>query len=255
MRRHFLIPDTQVKPGVDTSYIDWVAQALVYYKPDVIVHIGDHWDMPSLSSYEKAGGLKLEGARIAEDIEAGNEAFRRLVAPMEKEIARLAQGHRRRWNPRRIFCCGNHDQRIDRVAENDAKFAGVVSFEDLKTPGFERYPFLQIVEADGISYAHYFANQLSGKPIGGSIPNRLNKIGRTFVCGHEQGLLYGLVQYPGNVTRHGLVAGSCYLHEEDYKGAQANGHWRGCVVLNEVREGGNFDVMPLSMDFLRRRFS
>jgi hypothetical protein len=27
------------------------------------VHLGDHWDMGSLSSYEKAGGLKLEGGK------------------------------------------------------------------------------------------------------------------------------------------------------------------------------------------------
>jgi hypothetical protein len=254
MTRHFLIPDTQVKPGVDTRYIDWVAQALVDYRPDVIVHIGDHWDMPSLCSYEKQGGLKLEGARIADDIACGNEAFARLVAPMDKEIARLAQGHRKRWNPHRIFCFGNHEQRVDRVADNDAKFAGVVSADQLLTPGFERHPFLKIVEVDGISYAHYFANQLSGKPIGGSIDNRLGKIGRTFACGHEQGLLYGLKQYPGNVTRHGVVAGSCYLHDEEYKGAQANGHWRGVVVLNEVRDGGNLDVMPLSMSYLQRKY-
>jgi hypothetical protein len=42
---------------------------------------------------------------------------------------------------------------------------------------------------DGVHYSHYFSNTHSGKPIGGSIDNRLNKIGHSFVAGHEQGLL------------------------------------------------------------------
>jgi hypothetical protein len=29
--------------------------------------------------------------------------------------------------------------------------------------------------------------------------------------------------------------------------------WSGIVVLNEVRSG-NYDLMPLSMDYLRRKF-
>jgi hypothetical protein len=66
-------------------------------------------------------------------------------------------------------------------------------------------------------------------------------------------LLYGIRQYPGSLTRHGLVAGSFYLHEERYRGAQGNDEWRGIVVLNEV-ENGKYDVMPLSMDYLRRKY-
>jgi hypothetical protein len=252
-RRHLLIPDAQIKPGVDTSHIDWAAQAVVEYLPDTIVVIGDWWDLPSLSRYDKPGGLKLEGARIQADIDVGNEAFERFVKPMEAEIKRRKRRGLEPWNPRRVFCKGNHEDRADRVAKNDAKFEGVISSDKLLTPGFERHEFLAIVEADGVSYSHYYANQGSGKPIGGSIENRLTKIGRSFVAGHEQGLAYSLKQYPGNVTRHGLVAGSFYLHDEEYRGPQSNGEWRGIVVLNEVRNG-TYDIMPLSMSYLARKF-
>jgi hypothetical protein len=248
-----LIPDAQVKPGVDTSHVDWAAQAIVEYLPDVIVVIGDWWDLPSLSSYEKPGGLKLEGARIKDDIECGNEAFERLVKPMNAESKRRERRGSELWNPRRVFCKGNHEDRADRIAKNDAKFEGVINSDKLLTPGFERHEFLSIVEIDGLSYSHYFANQHSGKPIGGSIENRLNKIGRSFVAGHEQGLAYGLKTYPGHLTRHGLIAGSFYLHSEEYRGPQAS-EWKGIVCLNEVRDG-NYDVMPLSMSYLRRRFA
>ncbi len=254
MRRHLILPDTQIAPGVPLEHIGWAAQAIVDYKPDVIVMIGDWADMPSLSSYEKPGGLKLEGARIKEDIDVANEAAKTLVAPMEAESARLRAGHKKRWEPRRVFLKGNHEDRLDRVAKNDAKFEGVLSSDQIVLPGFEVHPYLAIVEIDGIHYSHYFSNQHSGRPVGGSIDNRLNKIGRSFVQGHEQGFLYGVRQFPGSVTRHGLVAGSFYLHDEDYRGRQCNGEWRGIVVLNEVNNG-SYDIMPLSMGYLRRKYS
>lgn len=253
MRRHLIIPDTQVKPGVDTTHIDWAARAIVEYKPDVVVHLGDHWDMPSLSSYDKPGGQAAEGRRVLADIEVGNEAFKRLVTPMQDEVERIKKNHRKRWEPRCVFLKGNHEDRLDRAVRDDVKLEGLISSDFLYTSTFERHNYLEIVEIDGISYSHFFANQHSGKGIGGSIDNRLNKIGRSFVQGHEQGLLYGLRQLPGKTTRHGLVAGSFYLHDEEYRGRQCNGEWRGIVVLNEVRDG-NLDIMPLSMNYLKRKF-
>lgn len=253
--RHLIIPDTQIKPGVDTSHIDWAAQAIVDYMPDVVVHLGDHWDMKSLSSYAKPGSLEKEGARIGEDIDVGVEAFARLDAPMAKEIKRREDGHRTRWNPRRVYLRGNHDDRADRAFREDPKLEGLVGTDKLTLPeGWEDHEYLEIVEIDGIWYSHYFQNTHSGRAIGGSIDNRLNKIGHSFVQGHQQGFLYGVRQFPGSVTRHGLVAGSFYLHDEDYRGQQGNGEWRGIVVLNEVKDG-SYDIMPLSMDYLRRKYS
>ena len=46
-----LIPDTQVKENVDLTHLTALGNFIVHKKPDIIVHIGDHYDMPSLSSY------------------------------------------------------------------------------------------------------------------------------------------------------------------------------------------------------------
>lgn len=252
--RHMLIPDTQVRRGVPLDHLTALSNAIVHYKPDVIVHIGDHWDMPSCNSHAEPGSLEKEGTRIRDDINAGNEAWEMMFAPMWREIERRKTKHRTRWNPRLVYCRGNHEDRADRLVNSDPKLEGIVSTDMMLTPGFERHPFLEIVEIDGIWYSHYFANTHSGRPIGGSIDNRLNRIGRSFVQGHEQGLLYGVRQFPGSLTRHGLVCGSFYMHDEKYRGLQSNGEWRGIVVLNEVRDGGNFDVMPLSMGYLLRKY-
>ena len=250
-RRHLVIPDTQTRRGVDLSYLKWVGRAIVEYKPDVVIHLGDHWDMPSLSSYDPVGSIKREGADYKEDVKAGNAGFEMLTDPMYSVITK--NGKKGKWNPERIFLRGNHEQRIERAINSDPKYRSTIGYGDLDTKDFKIYPYLEKVFVDGIVYSHFFQNSLSSFAIGGSIDNRLNKIGESFVQGHQQGLMYGNRVFPTGKTRHGLVAGSCYLHDEDYKGLQGNGHWRGIVVLNEVRDG-DYDIMPLSMDFLRRRF-
>jgi hypothetical protein len=252
-KRHLIVPDTQVRRGVPLDHLKALSNAVVHYMPDVIVHIGDHWDMPSCSSYNEPGSIELEGARIREDIDAGNEAWTLMFAPMWKEIKRRKDKHRKHWSPQLVYCRGNHEDRLDRLVGRDAKLEGMLSTDAMLTPGFERHPFLEIVDIDGILYSHYFANTHSGRPIGGSIDNRLNKIGRSFVQGHEQGLLYGIRQFQGKMSRHGLVAGSFYMHDERYRGLQSNGEWRGIVILNEVTPDG-YDVMPLSMNYLLRKY-
>jgi hypothetical protein len=43
------------------------------------------------------------------------------------------------------------------------------------------------------------------------------------------------------------------MHDERYRGLQSNGEWRGIVILNEVTPDG-YDVMPLSMNYLLRKY-
>lgn len=252
-KRHFLIPDTQVRPGVPLAHIDWIAQAIVDYRPDTIVHIGDHWDMPSLSMHDGPGSQRMEGARYEDDVQVGNDAFARLCAPMEAEQARLERNHRARWTPRKVFCFGNHENRINRAINNAPKWAGTIGEHHLLTRDWERQPFLTRVWQDGLVYSHYFQSSHSSHAIGGSIDNRLNKIGASFVQGHEQGFRYGTRIQASGATWHGLVAGSAYLHDEDYRGNQGQDHWRGVVVLNEVKDG-DYCVMPLTMDYLCRKY-
>lgn len=491
-RRHFIIPDAQVKPGVPTVHFDWIGKAIREYHPDVVVHLGDHWDFESLSGY--ASPKEMEGQRYEDDVKAGNDALYRLDAAMGK------------FRGRKVLLRGNHEDRLTRAIAANPKWAGAIGFhqfvdrrlgwevvdyfqgspqpividgvtycltpdhrvltKDLRykplgeivageeivgfdedgapgeprrfktavvrkvdraeapvfavtmesgkvfrttadhrwlarkygrtdwqwvhtrdirgyevckpfpewsddrsweggwlagmfdgegclckpnckqggiqlsiaqNPGQTRDDVVRLLEARGTQvnthahgpacstvrvlgtsgeklallgslranrliskfepemlgrlqqtnggdrvvsvvpcgtseivlvdtstqtmivegYAHhnchYFANPNTGKPIGGTITNRLAKIGTTFVQGHVQGLLQGNVQFATGITRHGIVAGSAYLHDESFKGV-ANAHWRGIVVLNEVRDG-DFCEMPLSLDYLCRKYT
>jgi hypothetical protein len=251
-KRHFIVPDTQVRPGVPIDHLDWVAQAIVDYNPTAVIHLGDHWDFPSLSSHDKPGSLKMEGARYEDDVAVGNEAFARLSAPLFKEIKRQSR-NKRGWDPQREFLFGNHCDRVTRALNQEPKLRGCISLRHCITDGWHRNDFLSRLWIDGVVYSHYFQNNGSRFAIGGSIDNRLNKVGESFVQGHQQGLVYGSRIYPTGKTRHGLVAGSCYVHREEYRGNQGQRHWRGVVVLNEVSDG-DYCVMPLTLDYLARRY-
>lgn len=252
LKRHIIIPDSQIRPGVPTDHIDWIAAYIAKKKPEVIVCLGDWWDLASLNSHSEKGSKPLEGTRYKDDIAVGNEAFARLSAPIDAEIHRLKEGKRKLWTPRKVYLKGNHEIRADRVINNDPKYEGILSSDDCLTPGWERHEFLEVVEIDEILYSHYFKMQNSNNPIGGSTDNRLNKIGASHVQGHQVGMLYGNRVYPDGKTRHSLTCGSCYVHQEDYRGPQCNAHFRGIVALNEVRDG-DFLIMPISLDFLCRQ--
>jgi hypothetical protein len=255
--RHYVLPDVQVRPGDVTDHLDWIAKDIIRRKPDVLVCIGDFWDLPSLSSYSAPGGLEKENARIAKDIDAGTAALQRLTVPIWKEVARLKANKKKQWTPRLVFTEGNHCHRIARVALNDARFEGVVGTHllPIESCGFERVPFEQPICIDSVWYCHYWKTAHSPRPIGGTIDNRLNKLGFSFFAGHEQGKKYGSRSLPNGRTIHGIVAGSCYLGREEYRGPQGANEWRGTVVLHDVRNGGDFEPMFLTLRYLCEEYT
>jgi hypothetical protein len=252
-RRHLVIGDTQSKPGAPNDHMPWIAQAILEYRPDVVVHVGDHWDHPSLSLHEKPGSIPLEGARYQDDVAVGNISFEMLSKPIEEKSAALRAGNRKRWDPELHYLMGNHCIRPDRVAASDAKLFGTIGSDRCDTRGWTRHPFLKPICIDGVWYSHYFPNPHSGKPIGGEVASRLNKIGGSFVQGHEQGKREGNRLLSTGRTWYGLVLGSCYLHREEYRGNSGQRHWQGVAVLNDVRDG-EYDLMTLSLKYLCRKY-
>lgn len=253
MIKHLVIPDTQVKPGYPIDHLEWAGQYAVDKKPDVIVHLGDHWDMPSLSTYD-VGKKSFEGRRYAHDIQAGIAGMEAFLKPIKKEQKRLKKGKRKLWNPRMVFCLGNHEHRIERAIESDAKLEGLMSYEDfgLEEMGWEVYPFLEPVVVDGIVYSHYFTSGVMGRPVSNA---RLLLKYKMMSCvqGHVQDRDIAFARRADGSPVTGLFAGIFYQHDEDYLTPQTNGSWSGIWMFNEV-DNGSFDEMPVSMNYLRRKY-
>lgn len=251
--KHFVLPDCQVKPGHDYSYLRRVGQYMLDKRPETVICIGDFADMPSLSSYD-VGTKSFEGRRYKADVEASKEAMTTLLAPMNEFNQQARKNGKRQYRPRMVLTLGNHEHRIDRVVNSDPKLDGTISVADLDYDkfGWEVYPFLDVVVIDGIAYSHYFVSGVRGLPVGSS--NLLiTKKHMSCVAGHQQGrqVSYGHRADGKRITA--IIAGSCYEHDEDYMGPQGNKHWRGCFMLNEVADG-EFDEMFVSLDYLKSRY-
>ena len=254
MSEHFIIPDTQVKAGVPIDHLTAAGNYVVDKQPNVIVDLGDHWDMPSLSSYDK-GTQKAEGRTYQEDIDAGIEGIMAFLAPIEEYNKKQRRKKEKQYKPRLVFMLGNHEERIMRHVNANPELSGKCSYDDLmlKEMGWEVYDFLDMVEIDGVMYSHYFANPNTGRPWGGVARTRLNNIGFSFTMGHQQGKDLAEKHLANGKVLRGLIVGSFYQHNEEYKGYQGNEHFRGCIYKHEVQDG-NYCMMELSIKYLLEKW-
>ena len=252
-RKHFVIPDCQIRPEDNTDHLKWASSYLVKKHPEVIVCLGDFADMPSLSSYDK-GKRSFEGRRYTKDIDAVKEAMRVLLAPIKEEQARLVRNKEKQWKPRMVMLLGNHENRIERALEDDAKLEGLMSLKDLgyEEAGWQVVPYLKVITIDGICYSHYFVSGVMGRPVS-SARMLLTKHHMSCVAGHQQGRDIAYGQKADGTRMTAIISGSYYQHDEPYLTPQNNIHWKGCWMLNQV-ENGSFDEMPLSIEYLERKY-
>jgi len=237
-----VIPDTQVKPGVNTDHLEAIGKYIAAKQPDCIVHLGDHFDLPSLSSYD-VGKRQFEGRRLRADINAGIAGLERLVTPWAS-----IPGYR----PRMEFLLGNHENRLTRAIDSDAKLEGTISLDDLRITdyGWTRREFLEVVDVGGIDFSHYFTSGVMGRPVS-SAAVLLRERARSAIQGHVQRFDMAVHPKTGQIA---MFAGICYTHQEEYLTPQGNGCRQQIVVLHEVRNGV-YDPMFVSLDYLKRRYA
>lgn len=241
---HVWIPDTQLRPGVDTDHIDAAANYIADRKPEVVIIGGDWWDLPSLSSYEKPGSAFFEDVSLNADIEFGNDTMDTFITKLRKP---------RGYSPRIVFLEGNHEYRMQRAINDDpTRLRDILGRHHLVAHQLcEWHNFQDIVKIDGISYSHYFVNPLSltRGVLGGTADNRLNKLKCSFTMGHQQTLITGSQYLPDGSRIRALVAGAFYQHDEAYAGPQGHNYWRGICYKHEVRNG-DYDLMEVSLPYL-----
>jgi hypothetical protein len=246
-KKILVIPDVQCKPGVDMTHLTHIGKYIVEKKPDMIVHLGDHWDMPSLSSYDK-GKKSFEGRRYKADIEAGNLGMRMLQAPLvalnKKKMV---------YNPERHFLFGNHEQRILRATNDEPMLDGTIGLHDCDTSGWITHPFLEVFVHSGIAFSHYFTTGVMGRPCT-TAASQLSKKHMSCIAGHQQGLQIATANRADGASLTSLIVGSCYTHHEDYLGPQGNVHFRGIIMLHDVQPSGQFEIMPISLRYLKGKY-
>lgn len=249
-----VIPDTQVKFGVNTDHIKAAGNYALKNKPDYIVVMGDWWDTESLSVYNS--NMAKEGLRLLNDVETGNQAMIDFLAPINEYNIKRKSQKKKGYKPKLVFIEGNHDVRvrINRLLEDYPALEGMLNDPTvpfLEEHGFEVIPFLHVHDIEGIKFSHYIANphSLKGSPLSGAIDTMLKNAGHSFVMGHQQTLKMGKHYLSDGSSRIGIVAGSFYSHEEGYMSKQSNNHFRGMVHLHDVYEG-DADLETISINRL-----
>ena len=244
-KKHAFIPDTQVTPDSPTEYLIAAGNYLADKKPDKIIMIGDWWDMPSLSSFDKKGQDGWEGKDVLSDFEAGCDAMSDFLRPIKAK---------RSYKPKMIFTMGNHENRVARARQDpdNRKFSGFLSDNQfrLKEFGWKVIPFLQPHVEDGVAYCHYFTGGLMDRSLGGTAQTKLKNLNMSFSMGHQQDYQVGTLYNATGCRLRGLVCGSFYQHDEDYISRQGNLRaWRGMIMKHEVHKG-DYDLMEVSLGYL-----
>lgn len=241
---HIVIPDSHARPGFNNDRYDWLASLIVDIKPDVVVDIGDWFDMESLSSYDK-GKKSFEGRRYNKDIEIGIEAQDRLLVPILKQKRKL---------PRFIRTLGNHENRINKAVNLAPELDGLLTTEDFQSKEYrwEEIPFNQPIEVDGIHYCHHFPSGAMGKPVGGENIGRMliQKKHASCTQGHSHLLDYSIRTSLGGKKVHGLSVGCFFDYEMDYAGPVNAIYDRGVVIKTNVVDG-NYDFRWISIQQLK----
>lgn len=174
MTNILIIPDSHAKPGVSMRRYEWLGDYIKDTKPHFVVDLGDWADMESLCSYDR-GKKDFEGRRYTKDVESAHKA-RELVDIRIKNV-----------RCKKFALVGNHENRVSRAINDDAKLEGLISINDLKPKQWEYIDFLEPLELCGFIFQHYFTSGVMGKPIGGEYPagSILKKQFVSSVSGHS----------------------------------------------------------------------
>lgn len=222
--------------------------------PEVVVCIGDLFDMPSLSGFD-VGKKAFEGRTYSADIEAGIDAQKLLFG----EIYKHNQKSQQTVEPEFHYCLGNHEQRIARAIDADRKLDGLIGYEDLTNDGefpWIMHDFLAPVVINDVAFAHYFVSGVMGRPISGVSPaaSLLAKQSHSCVQGHIHTLDFAQKSRIDGRKLNAVVCGWYGDFEEAWAGPQVNALWQGGVlVMRDVYEG-EFDMEWWSIGRVQRSF-
>lgn len=251
MTKHLIISDPHAHPEYSNERADWVGRLILDAKPDVVVNIGDMFDFPSLSSYEK-GKKSFWGKMYKADLNAGLDFDERLWAPVRQA---------KRKQPFKVFVEGNHENRLKRLLQVQPELEGTVGFKDLdlkrnydEIVEYTGYDTPGMIEIDGILYSHFVITGVSGKAIAAQhlAYNLLQKKHQSVTVGHNHTFSFD-IQNTGKRTIQGLCCGTMQNYVPDWAGEIAS-LWSHGVVMKHNVENGTYDLEWISLDRLKKEY-
>lgn len=250
---HLIVGDTHAHPDFDNSRADLLANLINDLRPDVYVHIGDSADMASLSTYDR-GLSYFVGRNYRDDVNAHLEFEDRVWGPVKRQKKKL---------PRRVFCIGNHEDRISRALSKSPELQGAISMKDLQLEYFydtvvpyEGHGTPGVIDIDGIDYAHYVVAGISGRPLASLHQGYqlLQKRHKSTTVGHSHVFSYNAQRtHQGSTTLHGLSI-PCFVDYPVEWAGNVTDLWNTGVIIKHNVEEGDYDLEFVSIERLKRMY-
>jgi hypothetical protein len=252
--KHLIISDAHSQPGKRMERADWIGDLIVDVKPDVVIDLGDTFEMGSLSSYDK-GTRYFHGRSYSDDISTGIEFQDRVWARPRRQKQKM---------PYRVAFHGNHEYRLQRLLDSSPELMGSPYGLSMKDFQFEDYndkvvpynggtPGVEVV--DGIAYAHYFVSGTMGRAI--SSEHTAHKLITTnfmsSVQGHTHCSDYCVRSNVLGNKITGLVCPTAQQEQPRWAGEAAKKWTYGVTVLNV--ENGAFTPEFISMERLEKEYA
>lgn len=242
-------------PKVNNDRFTWLGNLIYDVRPDLVVDLGDFYDMRSLNTYDTRYPQAIVNQSYQADIEHGNDA-------QERIRHRFKMMKRKR--PTFIGFEGNHENRIKKALANDPRLEGDrfgVSFKHLQTDQWydEYHPYKDSAPSlafyEGVLFGHYlgagaFGRALSSRHQGAAM---VDKMGCSVTVGHSHKLHYFRKEEAYPHPLNGLVAG-CFKGADEPWAGQANREWTKGVVVKTSLENGNYDFRWISLKALEKEY-
>ncbi len=250
-----VVPDQHAHPDFNNDRADWLGKFILDRKPDVVVNMGDTFDMPSLSSYDK-GKASFFGNSYEKDITSGVEFLDRMWHPIRKA---------KRKRPYSIFLEGNHERRLNKVLEYQPELGSSekygIGYKDYQLKDYHHEMVYYegqtpgIYSLEGISFAHYMVSGLMGRPIGGEhhAASLLAKNHTSCVVAHSHTVDWSVRTSPTGKRIMGLVAGVYQDYQSPWAGNISHLWWSGIVYLRNVSEG-TYDPEFIGIERLQQEY-
>lgn len=247
-KTYLVIPDQHAHADFNNDRADWLANLIIDLRPDVVANLGDVFDMPSLSDYDK-GKRSFHGRSYKKDIEAGLEFHDRVWGPVRATKKKM---------PFRFVLEGNHEHRVERALDLSPELSETIGFQDYAFYDYYneviRYDggLPGVFKSDGILFAHFFPTGISGRPMGGISPARMmaQKNKTPCIAGHTHTFDFFSERNISGESLNCLVAGCFQDYTPDWAGPIGRFWQAGVAVLRNV-ENGSYDFQWISLKSLK----
>ena len=265
-KRTLVIGDAHADPRFSNERFSALGNYIIATKPDNIVQIGDFGNLDSISFHNKGKPLISEGMRLSDDLASMQDAFNRIVHPMDEENKKLSSYKHKKYKPEVYWMEGNHEDRTWRYIQDKPELSGFVPTHDFvgaAEHGFKVIPYKDYVYIEGIGFTH--------APLA---PSHNVALSGKFIChraaeGSQQSVVFGHVHHrsihsvsrntanSSGTTRIDSISCGCFF---DYNPEYVRGNegqlnwWRGLMMLTHIAPGEvdieTIDIRRLKQDYL-----